>query len=362
MMVHLNALSQIKFEKGYIIDNHDEKITCYIKNNDWENNPDTFQYRFGMSGELLLGTLSEIKEFGIDSGATFIAADVPIDYAIADLKPTSADKNPVWVQQRLFLRVVVNGLASLYEYKRNQFTQFYLRRASGDIIPLIHKNYLGEQGKVETNLAYRQQLWNELSCKSLGREYIARLRYKKEDLTMCFLKYSACKDSSFVLHPSTKRTGQFNMMLHVGIDYTRYKPYVGIPIGMNHSLKHNLTFRFGAGLEYIAPFNKGKWALLLEPTYQHYKVKSSSASVPNKPIFWAIEAPIGIRYYLFLNDNLKGFLNVHYVAKIYARQFKADWFGTDHIYLGNNLAIGSGITKNIFSAEFRYTADRKVFV
>ena len=63
----INGYSQIIFEKGYLINNSNEKIECLIKNNDWKNNPETFEYKLSENSEPAIADVKSAKEFGIYS-------------------------------------------------------------------------------------------------------------------------------------------------------------------------------------------------------------------------------------------------------------------------------------------------------
>lgn len=45
VLLSLITNAQIIFEKGYYITNDDQKIDCFIKNNDWKYNPSEFDYQ-----------------------------------------------------------------------------------------------------------------------------------------------------------------------------------------------------------------------------------------------------------------------------------------------------------------------------
>jgi len=45
------SYSQISFEKGYFINNTNQRISCYIKNSDWKNNPTEFVYKIALEGD-----------------------------------------------------------------------------------------------------------------------------------------------------------------------------------------------------------------------------------------------------------------------------------------------------------------------
>ncbi len=57
--------AQILFEKGYFIDYRNIKIDCFIRNADWKNYPEKFDYKLSEDGEIKTIDLKETKEFGI---------------------------------------------------------------------------------------------------------------------------------------------------------------------------------------------------------------------------------------------------------------------------------------------------------
>ena len=66
-IISFNCYSQIKFEKGYFINNDGERTDCLIKNSDWRNNPMKFQYRLTEDSISKIATIESVKEFGINS-------------------------------------------------------------------------------------------------------------------------------------------------------------------------------------------------------------------------------------------------------------------------------------------------------
>jgi hypothetical protein len=44
-ILSVNCYAQISFEKGYYINNEEQRVECEIKNLDWKNNPKEFQFR-----------------------------------------------------------------------------------------------------------------------------------------------------------------------------------------------------------------------------------------------------------------------------------------------------------------------------
>ena len=112
----LNSYSQISYEKGYFIDNANQKINCLIKNSDWKNNPTEFEYKLSEKGESKNATIRSIKEFGIDNSSKYIRSTVEIDRSSESVNFLSNDMNPNFNKETLFLRVLVEGKANLLEY------------------------------------------------------------------------------------------------------------------------------------------------------------------------------------------------------------------------------------------------------
>ena len=62
------------------------------------------------------------------------------------------------------------------------------------IEPLVYKKY-----RVSYNqFVCEQQIWNNLKCKNITREYLQKLKYSQYALTKVFLKYNACHKSEVV--------------------------------------------------------------------------------------------------------------------------------------------------------------------
>lgn len=117
---------QIKFEKGYIVENDGQKKECFIKNYDWEKNPVEIEYRENDSLEIQKGKIKFIKEFGINGVSRYIRADVLIDRSPMELDHLSENKNPDWRKEQLFLKLLVKGKASLYHYYSDpNLTRFF---------------------------------------------------------------------------------------------------------------------------------------------------------------------------------------------------------------------------------------------
>lgn len=79
IILSLNGYSQISFEKGYYIDDSNQKIYCLIKNIDWENNPTEFEFKLTGNSEPKKAIVKNVKEFGIENISKYVRGNVNID-------------------------------------------------------------------------------------------------------------------------------------------------------------------------------------------------------------------------------------------------------------------------------------------
>jgi len=118
----------------------------------------------------------------------------------------------------------------------------------------------------------------------------------------------------------------------------------------------------GIEAEIILPFNHEKWSLLIEPTYQSFNSKKETTGLTSEIDYKSIEVPIGLRYYMFINENSKLFINGFIVMAFNINSkfnFKRQYESTLDIKSGSNLAFGFGYNYNgKYSVEHRYHTPR----
>jgi hypothetical protein len=108
--------SQIDFEKGYHIDNNGNRVEGLIKNVDWDNNPLDFLFQHVGDAEPRRVTIEQSAEFGISNVSRFVRATVDIDRSSEKVSELSAVRAPQFNKEQIFLKTLVQGKASLYEY------------------------------------------------------------------------------------------------------------------------------------------------------------------------------------------------------------------------------------------------------
>jgi hypothetical protein len=120
--ISLQMYAQVKFQKGYYISDGDIRTECFIKNTDHFSNPTSFLFEINEGDSNTgIGDLSSVKEFGIDNVMKFRKAIVDVDMSDNDLKYMGENRKPEWKERTLFLKVLIEGSATLYEYRAVNF-------------------------------------------------------------------------------------------------------------------------------------------------------------------------------------------------------------------------------------------------
>ena len=126
-VIGLTSYSQVKFEKGYFIDNKGTKTLCLIEDLDLKYNPTKFDYKLSKDAKLETHTIMEIKEFGISDEIRYERYTVKIDRSSDNLSMLSKSVLPEFYVETLFLKEIVSGKACLFSYKEEDLVRFFFK-------------------------------------------------------------------------------------------------------------------------------------------------------------------------------------------------------------------------------------------
>ena len=369
-----HCYSQISFEKGYYIDNSNQKIDCLIKNLDWGSNPTKFEFKLTDKGQSKIETIESIKEFGIYNISKYIKKQVSIDRSSENINKLSENKDPYLKKEQLFLKVLIEGKANLYEYKDKNLRRYFYNKESSNIEQLIFKSYKTFENEIRENNKFRQQLWNNLRCSNHNMTRVISLNYNKNDLANFFIEYNQCNNQEVINYTKKQKRDLFNLNLRPRFNNSTLA--VKSPSSILSSIESEVKLGFGFGLEaeFILPFYKNKWAIVVEPTYQSYKYKKITNSINfeggvliTDVNYNSIEIPFGLRHYFFLNEKSKIFINASYVIDLPSKS-SIDYKRSDNVTVNSlkitsnsNLAFGIGYKiYDKYSLEMRYQNTRNI--
>jgi len=364
LLVTLSSFGQIIFEKGYFIDNNNQRTECLIKNADWKDNPKNFEYKLTENGIETKGSTENIREFGVLGESRFVRANTDVDISSMETSNLSKQREPEWEKKTLFLKVLVEGKASLYVWSSGTFVRYFYSTSDTSIQQLVYKEYYKTNEEIAANVKFHEQLWVNMRCAGTDTKTIEQLSYKKGDLENYFEKYNKCSDSPFVVYEKKdKSKGSFHLKLTPGINYTTMAIWSNPHDRFDVDFGSKATLRIGIDAEYILPVNKNKWGVVCEPTYQNYGATANTTTKTATINSNTIEFPIGLRHYFFLNPDMKLFLNAFYIPAViigfnstiqYDYNFASPW----EIKNVSSFAFGGGLTYRRYSAEIRYYTNR----
>lgn len=367
-----NAISQTNYELGYIIFNNGTITECLIKNEDWVGSPQTFEYKLSENTEIKLGSVDKIKEFGSGKSFKYLRATLKVDQSTDVVNDLTDDRNPAMKEETLFLKTLMEGKASLYFTERENIKRYFYKVGDGEIEQLIYKRYFATPTRIGKNERYKQQLATTLNCDDLKEINFQNLEYNKNSLIKIITNYNNCEDSETIIYSGNIQKGGFNLSIRPGVTFS------SLSIKKNYDDKidfdSNTGIRIGLEAEYILPFNNGKWAIFIEPTYRNYKAEKEIIFVDYITIkkttlvtveYNSIELPLGGRHYMFLNQDGAFFLDAAIlvdVAMMDSKMTSSNENGYDlDVSADAALAFGAGFRfKNRYSLEARYHTSRQL--
>lgn len=299
--------AQIIFEKGYFVRNDGTRMECLIKNVEWKNNPKEFQYKTESTDAFTLSVL-EVAEFGVYDQWKYKTLTVNIDRSVFKINEQST-KNPTFQKETLALRVLLEGTADLYYYEDANVIRFFFGVNDRVIEQLVYKEYQVESGDIAKNETFKQQLWLNVKCGGVTEEQIKRLRYRKEDLLEYFNRFNQCSgDEPKQAQKKKPRNVFIKLSSGAGFSTLDIKNYHYRP-WYDKKFENEITYHLGLEAEFVLPFNRNKWSVVLEPSYNTFKGETGDEAWGNEAERNTIEFGIGARHYFYLNANARIFLS-----------------------------------------------------
>ncbi len=359
------VFAQINFEKGYFITENGQKTDCYIKNEGWENNPSKFEYRLSPDGDTKVLRLPNLKTVVIGTILKFEKHTVPFDDSERNLAKLKFERSPDYKDTELMLNVLVEGKASLYSYRDGDKRGFYFTKDGGDIQTLIYNVYTNANRDILYNKRYQQQLLTELPCTGITEKRLVRIDYQASDLKSLFKDYNECKGGESIEYKKAKK-GKLHVKVFAGAYNSSSVSDLGISAFFAGGVETEAAWAptFGVEVEYVLPFNRNKWAVFLAPNYSSYEGEGDFFDLAirrkYKLEYSAIQIPVGVRHYMFLNDNSKLFLSG---AVLFDYILDAEGSGNvmiekERFSAGAGFSLGLGYTYDKYSIEARYLPSR----
>ncbi len=360
--------SQYVYDSGYFILNDDTRIESLINNKDWNLNPTEFEYKINDFTEPKSISIEDVKEFGVYSKSKYIRDTVNVDISSTNMRTLSKNRNPILREKIVFLNLLVDGPANLYEYRNSGIVQFYFKAGQDRVEQLVFKNYelINDRGRqVKENNRYKQQLSVGLQDGCIEAKTFERLKYNKSSLSKLFVEYNDCNNSNkntLTVKKSEESDKLFNLSIRPRVGFSSYSLRSEINNFSKTEFDSDINFSIGLESEFVLPFNNGQWSVLLEPTYQKFQsVAEGNNNFVGDVDYKSLEIPVGLRYYLLPDITIsRAFLNLLYVMDVpFNSKLNTNTNIGFELGFSSSVAIGVGyqISKRM-AIETRYNLNR----
>lgn len=328
LLISYVAYSQTEFQKGYFINKDGDKVECFIRNEDWKNNPTKFEYKLNENSQILLVDITQVEEFQILDYLKYIKATVDIDVSLNSLNNLSYLKEPEWQKKTVFLKVLLKGKSSLYYYSAPDISRYFYNLDKGDIIQLVYKRYNLPNNKIGVNSEYKQQLYNSFrGCQNFDLDDFNNISYNSPSLSKIVIAYNECLNSNIDIFTLTSNNNpKFNLKLKGGVNSSSIRNVThGSVESRNAEFGSILGYRFAVEGEVVLRSNNNKWSIFFELAKVQNIDKVAEESSENLVLTYSyFELPIAVRHYFFLNDDSKLSLHLGYAWDV-ASKFKLDY-------------------------------------
>jgi len=349
--IAFSSFAQIRFEPGYYIDNSGTRHDVLIRNVGWKNNPTAFDYKITETSDSQNNTIANTKEFSVGSD-TYKRFEVKIDRSGNNTDRMSESPVIDWKTETLLLNMLADGKLRLYQYEDNNLIRyFYSEGEHTNATHLIFREYK-QDGRIIPNNGFRQQLYSLMKDKYADPQKFKDTKYTKSALIKLFEDYNGTAQAD----TKSKGSGSFHLNVAAGTTFSVLS-LSALNSSYTHDFDSKTGLRAGIQLEYIFPFNRNKWALLLDPNYQSYSAESTKGTNTFKTDYQRIELPVLVRHYFFISEKSRLFINGSYAMSLALGDSNIQQNSSVPVEIGNNSswALGAGYSYNKFNLEARYT-------
>jgi len=344
-------LAQVAFQPGYYVDKEGLKHEGLIKNYQWKNNPKEIEFRESENSAVKTIKGSDILEFFVDN-QKFLGANVLLDRSSRNLNSLSTSRDFDMKEEYILLKLLVSGDIALYQSFDGSGLKFFAKSSRDDVPKFLKfKEYSIDNTSIGKNEEYKNQLKILFADNSnVTSRDIDNLYYRSDDIIYIFSKHLGIQQGNL-------NGKKFHIYAKPGIGISKYNIFsLSETFSSLQTSKINILFRLGIELEYVFNFNKGKWSLFSDPSFQTANIDIYDFNKRNFAVkYSSIQIPVGMKYSLFLSDASK----IYLIAAVFQElPIGSKTFTVDNISFGSNSEVyksfGIGYNYKNFGIEGRW--------
>lgn len=268
LVFSLNAFAQN--QPGYYITKDKKTVKGYFKTADFTNS-DLLMFSETEDGKPEKLATDRISEYGIDGQYRLVKTTVNIDRSTTNYTTARTNTIADWVEQTVFLNVIVQGKASLYSYDSEWGTKYFYSVNGERPAQLLYRVYKLTDGRKAESFEFRSQLYANLKCDGQLVSDFLNVKYNRDELTAVVQNYNKCNNAenlAFENETGHKLTGKYSVF--AGVQSTTFSVENSV---VKLDKGTDVNFSIGAEASLVMPSKKYEFFVRVE--YEKVTGKSS---------------------------------------------------------------------------------------
>lgn len=311
--------AQNSYETGYYVDNSGATKTGLIENEYWYHYPTEIHFKTdGQSAATTIG-INNVKSFGIGDNVKFIREVVNIDNKKTAIfnENNSTNANPSFEKKTVFLKVLAEGAATLCSIVYNERpVYFFSLSGSNEFTQLFYRTYADNEGREQSNNAYRIQLFDSLKCEALSSPDFRNLRYDEKSIITVINKYNSCKNIESKIYKEKERKAELKFSAGAGMGLFSF---TGEGTENSYKKSNGTTLILGGEVSLLLPYKNKRIEFFAAPYFEQvdaeiFSEKTYTGSTNTYIMetlvsdFKVFNIDFGGRYYFIVNEKGRIFL------------------------------------------------------
>lgn len=276
-LLSISAYAQAGFSPGYYLTLSGDTVQTQIENRNWVRNPS--EITAWQHGSSLKVPISQLGGFGIKGGDVYRKFVVDIDTSPTNLNGITQLQAPPTLRQAVLLRVLVDGEVKLYALNdHNGKKHFYIQRHFEEPRELIYLKVLVEANgrHMQKDLElYKSTLKTYLTGCNITEDDWNETAYTSKALSLIVQRYNDC----LIPNKAPQIINKEKVALHFGVlaGGERVNNTFRGEFGDDTTEPSYQSFNpiVGFALDVTFPRGHGRWGVLSELLWKHYKVSGT---------------------------------------------------------------------------------------
>ncbi len=359
-------MAQVKFEEGYLVDLDGDTLRVFVEVQSWTKNPDEVIYRQNAEATTERAGPATVQAFCVE-GLKFASKVIEVDITPEDVREVGNSLDAKIVRRNVFLKVLVEGEATLYLYDDNRRRKFYYSVGEGEVTPLVYRRLAYSGETVRENNSYQTQLNHVVNCNKTQKE-VENVDYNLNSLVRYFQEYNECKGTAQMSYLRNNRFKQFHVYLKgaVGMMSADLLILSRRSNSFETEISGEPLYSFGLESEYSWSSKKKRFSVILSAGYQQFTFEDLRATDSLSMEGKFIQIGVGTRYSIHFNESARWFASAgyaHYLSAGAGYTYRDDEFLRNpsdvefDLNSGPGYFLGTGVElRNRFLVQVRYDA------